>query len=72
LVLNIGFALFIGGAVGNLYDRFVFGYVRDFISLPFFPTIFNFADLSLTVGTIALVTAFIFGTYKGTKVDNAA
>jgi len=71
ILVNIGFSLFISGAIGNLYDRIVLGYVRDFISIPFFPPIFNFADVCLTVGTIFLVTVFIMGSLKK-KADNAA
>ena len=39
----------IGGALGNLYDRLMFGFVIDFIDFKFWP-VFNFADICLTVG----------------------
>ncbi|HIE17142.1 MAG TPA: signal peptidase II [Dehalococcoidia bacterium] len=56
--------LVFGGAVGNLIDRFRFGYVIDFIDVrlwrDFHWPAFNVADSAITVGTIALV-AFIFG-----------
>lgn len=50
---RLGFALIIGGAVGNLIDRFVRGYVVDYV---YFHTpvwsfaIFNLADAFITVG----------------------
>lgn len=50
---HIGFALVIGGAVGNLIDRAVFGYVIDYF---LFHTsvwsfaVFNLADAAITVG----------------------
>ena len=57
----VAFAFFIAGAVGNLYDRIVYGYVRDFMRLTFWETfpIFNFADLCLTVGCILLCVHFV-------------
>lgn len=52
--------LILSGAICNLFDRVVFGYVRDFISLDFmnFP-IFNLADCAITVGVIMLIIFFI-------------
>jgi signal peptidase II len=70
ILFNIGFALFISGAIGNLYDRIAFGYVRDFINLPFFPPVFNIADACLTIGTGVFIFAFFVGSFK--KVKNAA
>lgn len=63
-----GFALLLGGIVGNLIDRIAFGYVRDFIKLDFinFP-IFNIADIALTVGCICLVVWLIFFGLRGEK-----
>jgi signal peptidase II len=42
-------SLILGGALGNLVDRFVFGFVRDFISIWIWPS-FNLADAAITVG----------------------
>jgi signal peptidase II len=51
--LQIGFALILGGAVGNLLDRVRFGYVVDF--LDFFVSghhwpAFNVADSAICIG----------------------
>jgi len=45
------FGLVLGGTVGNLIDRFRYGYVTDFIDFGFWPT-FNIADSAVTVGVI--------------------
>lgn len=49
LVLGAGLALTMGGALGNLLDRVVYGHVRDFIDLQVWP-IFNVADSCICVG----------------------
>ena len=46
--------LLICGILGNLYDRIVFGFVRDFISLKYL-FVFNIADLYLTLGIILIL-----------------
>lgn len=46
------FGLVLGGTVGNLIDRFRFGYVTDFIDLSYWPA-FNIADSAVTIGVIA-------------------
>ena len=55
----IGFSLIIGGGIGNIFDRIVYGSVTDFLYLDFggiFKTgIFNFADLSVTTGMILIL-----------------
>ncbi len=46
-----GLMLMLGGAVGNMADRFLTGYVTDMIELLFVRfAIFNPADMALTVG----------------------
>lgn len=45
--------LILGGAAGNLIDRFRLGHVTDFILFPHFPA-FNLADSAITVGVVVL------------------
>lgn len=52
--------LLIAGGIGNLIDRIIRGYVVDFISISFFPYVFNFADCCVTVGAVMLILAVIF------------
>jgi signal peptidase II len=47
--LQWGALLVTAGAVGNLYDRLVFGFVVDFLHLHHWP-VFNVADSCITVG----------------------
>jgi signal peptidase II len=46
--------LLVGGALGNLIDRLVHGYVTDFIKLPAWPA-FNLSDMAITFGVLALL-----------------
>jgi signal peptidase II len=46
--------MLVGGAFGNLIDRLVNGAVTDFIKLPLWPA-FNVADMSITLGVLALL-----------------
>ena len=52
------YALIVGGLLGNLIDRIIFGHVRDFIDIAFinFP-VFNMSDIFITVGVIMLLIA---------------
>jgi len=62
--LSFGFIL--GGALGNLFDRVMFHYVRDFIFLDFwlsFP-VFNIADAFLCVGAVMFGIHILFLTEK--------
>ena len=53
--------LILAGALGNFYDRVVYGYVVDFFDLAFmdFP-VFNVADIFVVCGTIILVLLLLF------------
>jgi len=67
-LLGISVGLIAGGCIGNLFDRLVYGYVRDFINFDFmnFP-VFNFADIALTFGVIIMVVYFLFFYMKEDK-----
>jgi signal peptidase II len=53
-----GLALVLGGALGNVADRIIFGYVVDFIDVYYgqwhWPA-FNVADSAITVGVVLLL-----------------
>lgn len=59
LILALG--LVAGGAAGNLIDRVAFGWVTDFIQIPFDFPIFNIADSAVVVGVGMLVYWLLFG-----------
>lgn len=63
-------ALILGGALGNLCDRVLHGYVIDFIDVYYrmwhFP-VFNIADSAITVGAVLLLVDALL--YPGTKSD---
>lgn len=46
--------LIMGGAVGNLIDRIMYGYVVDMFDFHFWP-VFNVADIAIVIGGILLV-----------------
>lgn len=51
----------LAGAVGNLIDRFCFGFVTDmFEFLPFHFAIFNVADICVVLGGIAFCIYYLF------------
>jgi signal peptidase II len=56
--VQIALGLVMGGAVGNLFDRVAFGYVRDFIEVYYWPgkawPAFNVADAGICVGAAYL------------------
>jgi signal peptidase II len=52
--LRLAMSLQLGGAAGNLIDRFRMSRVTDFISVGGFP-VFNVADSAITVGVIVLL-----------------
>lgn len=59
----LGFACVIGGGIGNLYDRLVYGSVTDFMHIDFgiFQTgVFNMADVSIMTGVaIVIIGSFL-------------
>lgn len=64
---RIAFGFFIGGAMGNVIDRLIFGEVTDMFEVTFinYP-IFNTADVFLVSGAIL----FLISTYKESKLED--
>lgn len=64
LLMRISLALILGGAIGNLVDRILFGEVVDFFDFmigDFHWYIFNIADSAVTVGIILMLFySFLF------------
>jgi len=60
----VGLAMILGGAIGNIYDRYTVGYVIDFADLhigdfrPFL--IFNVADAAITIGVVLILARALF------------
>ena len=52
---QIPLAFITGGILGNLVDRFAFGYVRDFIDIHIWP-VFNIADMFIVGGVFLIIT----------------
>ncbi|HTM99031.1 MAG TPA: signal peptidase II [Pedobacter sp.] len=52
-LMQLGISCLLGGGIGNIYDRVMFGSVTDFLHMDFglFSTgVFNFADISIMMG----------------------
>lgn len=57
-IARLGFALIVGGALGNIIDRATYGHVVDYILFhtPVWSfAVFNLADAFITVGAVAVV-----------------
>lgn len=68
--MRVALGMQLGGAVGNLIDRLVFGPVTDFISVGNF-AIFNVADASISLGVALLALLMLFEARAG-PVPNAS
>ncbi len=79
---KLGAALVLGGAIGNLIDRVVYGYVVDMFHPEFVNfAIFNIADIAITLGCLIFCIAFLVGdirarrfimSFRSQKRDEAA
>ena len=65
--------LIISGAVGNLIDRIMYGYVIDFLDFIIFGydfPVFNIADSFITIGAIGLIITILFLNKEGENAGN--
>lgn len=70
MILALALGLIIGGAVGNLIDRFRFGAVADFLdvhALGYHWPAFNVADSAITIGVVVLIADSLFGSAERRK-----
>lgn len=58
--MMVSLGLLLGGALGNLIDRFRLGYVVDFVSVSVWPK-FNVADSAITIGVVVIGWSILFG-----------
>ena len=56
IMKGLGFSFLLGGCIGNGLDRWLLGYVNDFIELiPISFPIFNAADIAINLALICLI-----------------
>jgi signal peptidase II len=71
-LLALSLALILGGALGNLVDRLMMGYVVDFISVhysgSYFPT-FNIADSGISVGAALMILDSVLQARHGDREE---
>lgn len=71
-LLGMALALVLGGALGNVWDRMVLGYVVDFIDIYYLDyhwPAFNIADSAITCGAILLILESLLSG-KGNGVED--
>jgi len=64
---KIGLFIIIGGALSNILDRLIHGYVIDFISIhynKFYWPAFNLADIYITIGILMIIFNIFKKFYK--------
>jgi len=61
---QLALAMVLGGAMGNIVDRVQFGYVFDFLDLPFGTfrpfSVFNVGDAAISIGVVILLLRAFF------------
>ena len=70
MLVTVAIGLLIGGAVGNIYDRIIYGAVVDFLDFHAFDFhfwTFNIADTAISVGVMLLIYDSFFGAERAEK-----
>ena len=69
---NVSYAFILGGAIGNLIDRLVYGYVIDFLDfeiLSYDAPIFNLADTFIVIGVLLFLINTLIIRYDGNSSE---
>lgn len=53
----LGFGFLVGGLIGNVIDRIIFGGVIDFLDFKIWP-VFNLADSAIVIGVLLVLFSF--------------
>ena len=67
------YGLIIGGSIGNLIDRIIYGYVIDFLDINLFGypfPIFNLADTAIVIGIFTLIILSIIESRKENETNS--
>lgn len=74
LLVNWAVAFFIGGSLGNLLDRIIFGHVTDFVDVrlwnDFHWPAFNLADAAILLGAVLFIV-FVFRLRSGRAIEHS-
>ncbi|RLD16696.1 MAG: signal peptidase II, partial [Caldiserica bacterium] len=57
--LKLSLILILAGAIGNIIDRIIYGYVIDFIDFRIWP-VFNLSDTYITIGGAIILLSFLW------------
>jgi signal peptidase II len=73
IIMAASLSLILGGAIGNLWDRVLLGYVIDFISVHYdnhyFPA-FNIADSAISIGAGLMILDMIINPERDSKATD--
>jgi signal peptidase II len=77
-IFKLGLSLVLGGAISNVSDRFLRGYVVDYFSFnckklqKLKNIIFNLADIAIFVGSLLILLSSVFSAKSKSCTDEAA
>ena len=68
---TISYSILIGGIMGNLFDRIIYGYVIDYLDFMVFSydfPVFNFADICIVVSVGLIIIRMLIGGENNAKL----
>ena len=68
---NVSLGFILGGALGNLIDRYFVGEVTDFLSFTFFRPVFNIADSFIIIGFCLIIILILREYFKKRKTQGS-